>query len=122
MINRFAKNAKISFFSHFVRLRKCRKVLFAKFRFNLFREKMQNFAKKYGREIICSDMIKLLMLSSESRECHKFFGQLIVAATTLIVFAKLYSHRFRIFSYFLRNFSFTGNPKHLSDCFREERS
>jgi len=49
--------------------------IFAKFRFNLFREKkqMQQFCgvkmrKKYGREIVNYDKIKILMLNLQSRE------------------------------------------------------
>ena len=37
------------------------------------KNKCENFARKYGREIINYDIIKLLMLSSQSREFHKFF-------------------------------------------------
>ena len=53
----------------------------AKFRFNLFREK-----NKCGRDIINYDIIKLIMLSSQSRE----FAQLFVAATKLMVFAEIF--------------------------------
>ena len=80
----FAKKSasKISHFLLFVRLRKMRNVRF----FRKILQKMQTFrekinaqifggknCKKYGRDIIDYGMIKLLMLSSQSREFHKCF-------------------------------------------------
>ena len=52
--------------------------------------------KEYGKEIINYDIIKLLMLSSQSREFYKFFAQLIVAATN---FAKTIFRIFRSIYY-----------------------
>ena len=63
----FAKNAKIF-------------ALFAKFRLNLFRKKLRNFCEKQISKIsqknhgsISYDIIKPLMLSSQSKEFHSFF-------------------------------------------------
>ena len=59
---------------------------------------MQYFVrKKYGREIINYDIIKLLLLSSQSRKFHKFlFAQLIAATEKMFV-------KFRIvFAFYLR--------------------
>ena len=74
----------VSTLSHRVSSEKGKSLFFStKFRFDLFREKCEifankrvrkfwgkgkNFAKKYGREIINYDTIKLIMLSSQSRE------------------------------------------------------
>ena len=59
-------------------------------------------SKKYEREIINYDIMKLLTLSSLSREIHKFFAQLIVAT---MVFSELFCetlHRFRTGVYIQR--------------------
>ena len=64
------------------------------------------FRKNYEKEIINNDIIKLLMLSSQSRKFYKFLAQLIVAATPFMVFAKFFfreiffSRNFALFSYF----------------------
>ena len=55
-----------------------------------FREKIyaniseEIYEKKTGWEIINYDIIKLKMLSTQSRELSTFFAQLIAAATTLV--------------------------------------
>ena len=61
--------------------------------------------------MIVSSFIKLEMLSSQSREFHNFFAQLIVAATTLMVFvdfflAKTFSRNFASLSHFFALFIF----------------
>jgi len=105
---------KVLNFSHFVRSRKmqnfrffaliwlAKKIeIFAKRELRKFsdekmrksrREKCENFTKKKPkRKIIIYNITKFLLLSSQSKEFHKYFCP--VAATTIMVFAK-----FHIFS------------------------
>ena len=60
-------------------------------------EKCKNLAKTYGREMIKYGIIKLLLLSSQCREFHKLFVQLIFAA---LVFERFFSYTQKI-----RNFA-----------------
>ena len=69
-------------------------VFFAKFRFYLFREKMRNFCDIRNAKILKKirkrtyynyDIIKLLMLSSQSREFHKFFCAISCCSYILII-------------------------------------
>ena len=66
--------------------------------------------KKYGREIMNYDLIKLLMLRSQGREFHKFFVQLIVADMVSaefffreIIFIQISRKQFVSFSHFSPN-------------------
>ena len=84
--------------------------------FSRFSQKqMRKFLGKQNakilREIINYDIIELLLLSSQSRDFHKFLAQLFVAATKRfpeIRFAKLFSAKFRVnnFGEILHRFSF----------------
>ena len=65
--------------------------------------------KNYRREISNYDIIKLLMLSSQSREFHKFSAQLIAAATKLTVFEEFFSQNFAFF----RSFNFREKNKNF---------
>ena len=85
--------AKICTFTHFVRAKNAK--ISAKKNCENFTKKnfvkklMGRFVgKKYGGEIINHYIIKLLMLS---REFHKFFAQLIVAATKLVKFCIVFA-------------------------------
>ena len=94
----FPRNIRI--FSHFVRSRKLRKcscflrnyVLFC-FAKNKFWKKGESFGgKKIWKKNFFNDIIKLLMLSSQSKEFH-FFALAsfsIVAFTKLMVFAECF--------------------------------
>ena len=64
-----ANNTKFRFYQ-FPKNWNFRKIRNAKM---LRKKQMRNFAKKYGREIIYYDKIKLLILSSQSKEFYKFF-------------------------------------------------
>ena len=69
-------------------------------------EKCENFAKKYGREIINYNIIKLLTLSSQSREFFtklfflKFrenFFRLIQLCEKVAKYGRIFSHFFVFF-------------------------
>ena len=111
---------KFRILSHFVRLRKAQNFAvicftknsnicltqkcehFAKSNENFFQE---NLMRKYGRELINYDIVKLLMLSSQSREFQKFFAQLIVEVKKLMRnFSKKSATYERIFSHFFTFF------------------
>ena len=67
--------------------------------------------RKYGREIINYDVIKLLMLSYQSREFHIFFAQ--ASFFVKLFFAKCcfgFANTNENFLIFSRKFSFAGNP------------
>ena len=90
---------------------------------------MQNFAKNviisrkknnYGREIIDYDLIKLLMLSSQSSEFHKFFccsyGFPQIFFRENIIREKVCEMRAKTFPFFSRTISFVGNPIYVAFC------
>ena len=93
------------------------------FRFSLTRENAKiydfsrNFAltcleKKYGREIINYDIIKLLMLQALRLEnSSSFFAQLFVSAMVFRgISQKGLRNTNKYFRIFSRKFSFAGNP------------
>ena len=110
---------------------------FAKLSIDLFLEKndffrnkkCKNFAKNviisrkknnYGREIIDYDLIKLLMLSSQSSEFHKFFccsyGFPQIFFRENIIREKVCEMRAKTFPFFSRTISFAGNPIYVAFC------
>jgi len=97
----FAKNAKIF-------------ALFAKFRLNLFREKVRNFCEKQISKFrkknhgsISYDIIKPLMLSSQSKEFQSFFCAIDCSCYSTIGLCRVFflENIFREILHHFRNFS-----------------
>ena len=103
-------SAKWKIVLHFVLSRKLQN--FAKKQIQKFLGKVENIAKKYGREIINYDIMQLLMLSfwaeyfRKSRQFFSYFNSWKNAKFR----EKVCKKRSKIFAFFLRKFSFAGNP------------
>ena len=75
-------------------------------------KKVENIAKKYGREIINYDIMQLLMLSFWAeyfRKIRQFFSYFNSWKNAKFR-EKVCKKRSKIFAFFLRKFSFAGNP------------
>ena len=104
-INRFATKKilpKILHFLHFVCLRKIWN--FAIKKVKILGGKMWKFCREnYGREMINNEIIKLLMLSSQSKEFHKFFCAINSCSygfCAFFLFIKLFEFLIVFFAFF----------------------